>query len=157
MNATDVPSAGTLQNIDWLTADPPRAEIAFGATSALVGISPEQREQIRFIADLYDDIVQVVVRKDSDIESLEDLLGKRVYIGKNGSGTQTMAREVLLSMGIEVTDQMRHGTEEDGLSLRRLARDTLAQEELCDSFDMRRRLLPLMRRRRVKLRFRSSV
>ena len=116
LNATDLPSAGTIQSIGWLTADPPQAEIAFGATSALVGISTEQRQQISLIADLYDDMVQVVVRKDSEIKSLEDLLDKRVYTGKNGSGTQAMAREVLLTMGIEVTDQMRHGSEEDGLS-----------------------------------------
>ena len=34
---------------------------------------------------------------------------------------------------------------------------TLAQEELCDSFDVRRRLLALTRRRRVRLQVQSSV
>ena len=76
----------------------------------------EQAEQIRLIAELYEDVVQVVVRKDSGIRSLGDLRGKRVYVGKDGSGTQVMAREMLDTVGVEVTVSMRNGTEQDGLS-----------------------------------------
>ena len=116
LKVTPLESAGTVQTIDWLTADPPEAQLGFVATTALVGIPVQQAEQIRLIAELYEDVVQVVVRKDSGIKSLGDLRDKRVYVGKDGSGTQVMAREMLDSVGVEVTVSMRNGTQNDGLS-----------------------------------------
>ena len=59
--------------------------------------------------------MQVIVSKASGVERLQDLAGKRVYLGKNESGNRTIALEMLESVGIESTapERMRSGTEND--------------------------------------------
>lgn len=57
--------------------------------------------QLRGIARLYDDYVQLVVPRDSDIESVADLKGKRVAIGRPSSGVRLIAERVLKAAGID--------------------------------------------------------
>lgn len=51
------------------------------------------------IAGLYDEACQIVVRADSDIESLEDLQEKTVSIGESESGTEKNAKQILAACG----------------------------------------------------------
>ena len=51
----------------------------------------------------------MVVRGDSKIKGLADLRGKRVYIGKDGSGTKQIAEAVLKGVGIVEGDYTRVG------------------------------------------------
>ncbi|EGL82197.1 TRAP transporter solute receptor, TAXI family [Caldalkalibacillus thermarum TA2.A1] len=53
-----------------------------------------------FIGHIYPEVLQIVVREASGIESIEDLRGKRVAIGPPGSGTQAAAKLVLEAYGI---------------------------------------------------------
>ncbi|MCT9083406.1 TAXI family TRAP transporter solute-binding subunit [Streptomyces fulvoviolaceus] len=57
--------------------------------------------QLRGVARLYDDYVQLVVPTDSDIESVKDLKGKRVSIGLPNSGVRLIADRVLTAEGID--------------------------------------------------------
>ena len=68
------------------------ADLAFVQSTALAMASSDQREKLRALAGLYRDFIQVVVRGDSKIKGLADLRGKRVYIGKDGSGNEADRR-----------------------------------------------------------------
>ncbi|TFH85979.1 TAXI family TRAP transporter solute-binding subunit [Billgrantia azerbaijanica] len=63
-----------------------------------------QLENIRALASVYPNAVQIVTLADSGIESLEDLRGKIVSVGAPGSGTELNARAVLESNGITYDD-----------------------------------------------------
>jgi TRAP transporter TAXI family solute receptor len=80
-------------------------------------------DQLRGVARLYDDYVQLVVPRDSGIKSVADLKGKRVAIGPPSSGVRLIADRVLKAAGIDATkditpfsdgidtgpDQLKHG------------------------------------------------
>lgn len=59
---------------------------------------------LRLIANLYPEHVQIVVRKDSPIQSVADLRGKRVALDEIGSGTLISARLVLEAYGLHESD-----------------------------------------------------
>ena len=61
-------------------------------------------EELRAIANLYQEAIHLVVRADSGIESVEGLRGKRVSVGEEGSGTLVDAREVLTAYGLADKD-----------------------------------------------------
>ncbi|MEU5098544.1 TAXI family TRAP transporter solute-binding subunit [Streptomyces sp. NPDC020996] len=57
--------------------------------------------RLRGVARLYDDYVQLVVARDSGIDSVGDLRGKRVAIGPHRSGVRLIATRVLGAAGID--------------------------------------------------------
>ncbi len=63
---------------------------------------------LRLIANLYPESVQVVVRRDSGIESVADLRGKRVSLGAPESGTLVDAEIVLGAYGLTNADIEPH-------------------------------------------------
>lgn len=64
----------------------------------------EPIRELRVIANLYQESVHVVTRKDSGIRRIPDLIGKRVSIDENGSGTLVDALLVLREYGISTSD-----------------------------------------------------
>ena len=52
------------------------------------------------VASLYPEACQIVVRKDSDITSLDDLEGKNVSVGEEESGTERNATQILEMSGL---------------------------------------------------------
>ena len=78
--------------------------------------------ELRLIANLYPESVQLVVRKGSGIRSVADLRGKRVSMDEPGSGTLVHARLILAAWGVkeveirpeyvkpgQATDRMKDG------------------------------------------------
>jgi len=59
---------------------------------------------VRAIASLYPEIIQIVVSADSGINSIEDMKGKRISVGAAGSGTEANARQILETYGITYND-----------------------------------------------------
>ncbi|GGC99755.1 C4-dicarboxylate ABC transporter substrate-binding protein [Thalassobacillus devorans] len=59
---------------------------------------------VQAMAGMYQNVVQVVALKDSGIESIEDLEGKKVGVGKVGSGVEQSAKKVLESVGVTYDD-----------------------------------------------------
>jgi TRAP transporter TAXI family solute receptor len=57
------------------------------------------------IGRLYEDYVQVVVLKDSELRSVADLAGRRVSVGAEGSGVAFTARRLMRAARIEVVEQ----------------------------------------------------
>ncbi|WP_406725170.1 TAXI family TRAP transporter solute-binding subunit [Streptomyces sp. GD-15H] len=64
-------------------------------------------DQLRGVARLYDDYVQLVVPPGSDIRSVADLRGKRVAIGPPKSGVRLIANQVLRAAGIDPEQDIR--------------------------------------------------
>ncbi|MET1101185.1 MAG: TAXI family TRAP transporter solute-binding subunit [Pyrodictiaceae archaeon] len=55
---------------------------------------------IRALGILYPETIQIVVLADSGINSIQDLAGKKVAVGAQGSGTYWNARQILEAAGI---------------------------------------------------------
>ena len=56
------------------------------------------------IACLYPEVVQIVVTKESGINSIADFAGKRISVGAAGSGVEANARHILAAYGISYSD-----------------------------------------------------
>lgn len=61
-------------------------------------------QNIQAVASLYNETIQIVVPGNSDIQSVEDLAGKRVSIGAPGSGTELNALQILEVHGMTPDD-----------------------------------------------------
>lgn len=61
-------------------------------------------EELRAVANLYPELVHLVVRPDADIHSVADLRGKRVSLGEEASGTRVVARAILNAYGLDEDD-----------------------------------------------------
>ncbi len=73
---------------------------------------------LRAIGTLYPEPVQIVVRADSDIKTLQDLAGKKVVVGAAGSGTAATAERVLKAAGVwDKVDKVYQTFEEAAQSL----------------------------------------
>lgn len=59
---------------------------------------------IQQIAVLYPNVVQVVTSEKSGIKNIEDLRGKRIAVGDQGSGTEVNARTLLEGFGMTYDD-----------------------------------------------------
>ncbi|MGP4069913.1 TAXI family TRAP transporter solute-binding subunit [Halobacillus sp. B29] len=59
---------------------------------------------VQAMAGMYQNVVQVVALKDSGIQSIEDLKGKKVGVGKVGSGVEQSAKKVLEAVGLTYDD-----------------------------------------------------
>jgi len=60
--------------------------------------------ELRTIATLYYEVVQLVATASSGIQSVDDLRGMRVVVGDAGSGTEANALHILAAYGIELSD-----------------------------------------------------
>jgi len=59
---------------------------------------------LRAIANLFPEAVHLVVRRESDIESVADLRGKRVSLDREGSGTRVDALLILKAYGLKLKE-----------------------------------------------------
>ncbi len=61
-------------------------------------------DNMRAIASLYPETIQIVARKSANIDKISDTKGKRVVVGAPGSGTEVDARKILTAHGITYDD-----------------------------------------------------
>lgn len=74
---------------------------AFHGEGAFEG---RQVSELRALASIYPNAVQIVTLADSGISNIEDLRGKRVSVGAPGSGTEVSAQTLLAANGITYDD-----------------------------------------------------
>ena len=67
-------------------------------------IFKEKLANVRAIAYMYPEIIQIVVRADSGINSVADLKGKTVGVGAPGSGTEANFRQIIDVYGLTYDD-----------------------------------------------------
>lgn len=74
---------------------------AFEGTDSFEG---EVINSFSVVTSLYPEVIQLVARADSGIETIEDLRGKRVSVGAAGSGTYFNAVHMLEAAGMSLDD-----------------------------------------------------
>jgi TRAP transporter TAXI family solute receptor len=81
-------------------------DIAFYAYegTTLPAFRGKARSNLRAIASIYPEYIQVVASKASGVASVESFRGKRVALGPEGSGTEQNAIQLLEANGLKVTD-----------------------------------------------------
>ena len=108
--ATAVASNGSLANINAIgggqfEAGLTQADVAYWAWSGTGLFEGRPKvDTVRFVANLYPESVQIVVKKGSNIRTVADLKGKRVSLDEPGSGTLVDARIVLAAYGVSEKD-----------------------------------------------------
>ncbi|MDQ7732920.1 TAXI family TRAP transporter solute-binding subunit [Halomonas sp. SpR1] len=80
------------------------ADTVYQAYNGTDDFEGRQVENIRALASVYPNAVQLVTLAESDIETIADLAGKRVSVGAPGSGTELNARALLEANGISYDD-----------------------------------------------------
>jgi TRAP transporter TAXI family solute receptor len=101
---------GSVDNLRMIAADQIESGIAqsdiagwaYAGTGIFAADGPLR--ELRAIANLFPEDVQIVVRADSPIQSLADLKGKRISLGQMGSGTLADARVILAAAGLSEKD-----------------------------------------------------
>ncbi|MFD9033639.1 TAXI family TRAP transporter solute-binding subunit [Streptomyces sp. NPDC059567] len=94
-------SEGSQQNLARLASG--EADFTIATSDAVAQYQRDRKpgfEQLRGCARLYDDYVQLVVRKDAPVRSVADLRGLRVGVGQEGSGVRLIADRVLAAGGL---------------------------------------------------------
>jgi len=76
-------------------------DYAYNGTEAFEG---GKIENIRGIATLYPEIVQIVASPDSGITNVKDMKGKKVSVGAPGSGVEANARQIFDATGLTYND-----------------------------------------------------
>lgn len=77
---------------------------AFDAVNELEPFVGKGMKDLRAIAALYEEVVQLVALQDANIKSVADLRGKRVSVGAAGSGVELNAKQILASAGLSYAD-----------------------------------------------------
>ncbi|MFE7548105.1 TAXI family TRAP transporter solute-binding subunit [Streptomyces gardneri] len=94
-------SEGSQQNLARVATG--EADFTVATADAVAQYQRERKpgfERLRGCARLYDDYVQLVVRKDSKVRTVRDLRGLRVGVGQDGSGVRLIADRVLAAAGL---------------------------------------------------------
>ncbi|ADB58365.1 TAXI family TRAP transporter solute-binding subunit [Archaeoglobus profundus] len=102
-------------------------DIAYYAYHGIEMFKDNPIKNIRGIATLYPEVIQIVTLKDKGIRTIYDLKGKKVAVGAPGSGTAVDALQILEAAGInesnthfeylnfkEVADALKDGTIDAG-------------------------------------------
>ncbi|MFI6294929.1 TAXI family TRAP transporter solute-binding subunit [Nonomuraea sp. NPDC050790] len=110
LKATGAETGGSLQNIQLLASGShdvafAQADIAADAVAGK-GSFEGKPQPIRALARLYPQYLQVVVRSDVGIMSVEDLRGKRVSTGAPKSGTEVIAHRLLQAVGFDLENDL---------------------------------------------------
>ncbi|MEJ8642206.1 TAXI family TRAP transporter solute-binding subunit [Streptomyces sp. MS1.HAVA.3] len=96
------PSEGSLENLKRVASGEADFTVATADAVAKYQLDGKPRaDQLRGVARLYDDYVQLVVPAGSPVQSARDLRGKRVAIGQPGSGVRLIAERLLMAAGLD--------------------------------------------------------
>ena len=81
-----------------------QTDIASYATQGKLMFKDNKVENVKAIATLYPETIQIVTTKKSGIKSVADLKGKKVSVGAPGSGTVANAEQILEVHGLTFDD-----------------------------------------------------
>ncbi len=109
MNVTAQSTGASVENLKLIGKKEVELAIVQNDTTdyALKGIevfADGKIENVRAIASLYPEVIQIVVSKKSGIMSLADIKGKKFSVGAPGSGVEANARQILDVIGLTYKD-----------------------------------------------------
>ena len=70
------------------------------ADFGLVQLGGEVSDDLRAVANIYDDVVHILLRNEDDLAQISDLSGKKIACGLDGSGTRLVALQILGHYGL---------------------------------------------------------
>ena len=79
-------------------------DIAYYAVKGVEMFKGKEVKNLKGLATLYPETVQIVTVKSTGIKTVADLKGKRVAVGAAGSGAEANARQILEMAGITYND-----------------------------------------------------
>lgn len=79
-------------------------DVAYYGSTGTELFKDEKLDDIRGIATLYPEVIQIVTTEDTGINSVEDFAGKRIAVGAPGSGTEANARQIINAYGMTYDD-----------------------------------------------------
>jgi TRAP transporter TAXI family solute receptor len=94
-----------------------QTDLAYVAYTQGLGPQPQPMRKLRGVAVLYTTPLHVLATASSDVRSVADLRGRRVFVGAEGSPTEFTAKMSLEALGISL----------DQLQLRRMADSELVE------------------------------
>ncbi|MFB4165310.1 TAXI family TRAP transporter solute-binding subunit [Alteribacillus sp. JSM 102045] len=77
-----------------------QAGVAEQAYNGIAQFEGQTMENIRQLTYFYPNVMQMVVRKDAEIESVEDFFGKTIAVGASGSATELNSRDLVKAAGL---------------------------------------------------------
>lgn len=105
-----LPSGGSVDNIDLMEKGLCQfALIDSFAVMAYRGMDiyyENPQTYIRSVIPLYPEVARILIRPDSDISNVSDLKGKKVVLGRQGSGVLITARQIIKAAGLKA-DQIK--------------------------------------------------
>lgn len=108
VNAKTQTTGASVENVNLLTQSKVDMVLALSdvVTDAVEGKNNFDAPitNIQQIAVLYPNVIQIVATQSSGIKSIEDLKGKRIAVGDQGSGTEVNARTLLAGFGLTYDD-----------------------------------------------------
>lgn len=108
-NATAVSTGASVANVNMLGTNEVQMafiqnDIAFYAYNGQEMFKDKKQANLRAVAALYNETIQIVTLASSGVKSLADIKGKRVAVGAAGSGTEVNARQILETVGLTYND-----------------------------------------------------
>jgi len=95
------PSAGSMENLRRLADPDSGVEVAFVQT----GVSlPEGNPGLASLGSIYYEPLWIFYRGRTDIDTLNLLRGRRIAIGPDGSGTRTLALQLMRAVGADASN-----------------------------------------------------
>lgn len=109
MNATAQATGASVANVNLLRDNKVdvifvQNDVSYYAYNGTEFFTNKAYKDLRGMACLYDETIQLVALADSGIKSVADLRGKRVSVGAAGSGVEVNARQILEAAGLSYSD-----------------------------------------------------
>jgi TRAP transporter TAXI family solute receptor len=105
INIKAIPSMGSVENLRATNAGRQQMSLVYSGhvwrgRNGKMKYDPKKYENVLAVAWLYGAPAQLVVRKDSGIKSVKDLIGKKVGVGNAGSGAFANCELLFSHMGV---------------------------------------------------------
>lgn len=109
VNATAEVSGASIENVRLINQQEVefalvQNDVSYYAKNGIEMFDGEPLENLRGVALLYPEIIQIVTVEDTGINSVEDFAGKRIAVGAPGSGTEANARQIIGAHGLSYDD-----------------------------------------------------
>lgn len=103
------PTAGSIANLNYLQNKQidfclVQSDTAWQAYKGLGFFKSKKLHDLKVLASLYSEVVQIVVKKNSPIKTIADLKGCKISVGSKESGSAANAAEVLSAAGLAPED-----------------------------------------------------
>lgn len=114
-------TGGSMENIRLLT----QGKLQFAMSNSSITYFAvrgsegwEQAHDTRAVMTLFPNIAMFVTLANSDIKSIADLKGKRVYIGPEGAGFEYFINPILAAHGLTLSDlDVRYGSQQNAVEM----------------------------------------